>query len=103
MGKLPLHLPTMATCLGHSNLWLKPKRNIKPIIGSELYLVKDRHQKAFSRAKGESDDRYHQLLLAKVPKATKIFLNFALWASSKVCTANIRASTRSCWCNTAKA
>ncbi|MDX2070278.1 MAG: PHP domain-containing protein, partial [Haliscomenobacter sp.] len=44
------------------------KRNLKPIIGCEFYLVKDRHQKAFSRAKGESDERYHQLLLAKNAK-----------------------------------
>jgi DNA polymerase-3 subunit alpha len=41
------------------------KRKIKPIIGCEFYLVKDRHRRAFSRAKGEQDDRYHQLLLAK--------------------------------------
>ena len=41
------------------------KRNIKPIIGCEFYLVDDRHKKAFSRAKGEKDKRYHQLLLAK--------------------------------------
>lgn len=44
------------------------KRNLKPIIGCEFYMVKDRHQKAFSRAKGESDERYHQLLLAKNAK-----------------------------------
>lgn len=44
------------------------KRNLKPIIGCEFYLVKDRHVKAFSRAKGESDERYHQLLLAKNAK-----------------------------------
>lgn len=41
------------------------KRNIKPIIGCEFYLVKDRHIKSFSRAKGEADKRYHQLMLAK--------------------------------------
>ncbi|MFK7775903.1 MAG: DNA polymerase III subunit alpha [Saprospiraceae bacterium] len=41
------------------------KRNIKPIIGCEFYLVEDRHKKSFSRAKGEKDKRYHQLLLAK--------------------------------------
>ena len=41
------------------------KRNIKPIIGCEFYLVKDRHVKSFSRAKGEADKRYHQLMLAK--------------------------------------
>lgn len=41
------------------------KRNIKPIIGCEFYLVKDRHKKSFERAKGERDVRYHQLLLAK--------------------------------------
>ncbi len=41
------------------------KRNIKPIIGCEFYLVKDRHKKSFERAKGEKDKRYHQLLLAK--------------------------------------
>ena len=41
------------------------KRNIKPMIGCEFYLVEDRHKKAFSRAVGEKDNRYHQLMLAK--------------------------------------
>jgi DNA polymerase-3 subunit alpha len=41
------------------------KRDLKPIIGCEFYLVEDRHRKSFSRAKGEADKRYHQLLLAK--------------------------------------
>ena len=36
---------------------------IKPIVGCEFYLVKDRHQKQFSRE--VRDKRYHQLLLAK--------------------------------------
>ncbi len=41
------------------------KRNIKPIIGCEFYLVEDRHIKSFSKSAGERDRRYHQLLLAK--------------------------------------
>ncbi len=41
------------------------KRELKPIIGCEFYLVADRHIKSFSRAKGQYDVRYHQLLLAK--------------------------------------
>jgi len=41
------------------------RRELKPIIGCEFYLVNDRHRKSFSRANGESDKRYHQLLLAK--------------------------------------
>jgi len=41
------------------------KHDLKPIIGCEFYLVADRHHKTFSRAKGERDKRYHQLLLAK--------------------------------------
>jgi DNA polymerase-3 subunit alpha len=41
------------------------KRGIKPIVGCEFYLVEDRHIKSFSRAKGQKDKRYHQLLLAK--------------------------------------
>ncbi len=41
------------------------KRGIKPIVGCEFYLVEDRHKKAFSRAAGESDKRFHQLMLAK--------------------------------------
>ncbi|MEZ5039729.1 MAG: DNA polymerase III subunit alpha [Saprospiraceae bacterium] len=41
------------------------RRDLKPIIGCEFYMVEDRHVKAFSRANGESDKRYHQLLLAK--------------------------------------
>ncbi|TXB64123.1 DNA polymerase III subunit alpha [Phaeodactylibacter luteus] len=44
------------------------KRNLKPIVGCEFYLVEDRHRKSFSRAKGEKDVRYHQLLLAKNQK-----------------------------------
>ncbi len=41
------------------------KRKIKPIVGCEFYLVEDRHIKSFKRSKGESDRRYHQLMLAK--------------------------------------
>ncbi len=41
------------------------KRSLKPMIGCEFYLVEDRHKKAFSRARGEKDNRYHQLMLAK--------------------------------------
>ncbi|MBK6905483.1 MAG: DNA polymerase III subunit alpha [Saprospirales bacterium] len=41
------------------------KRGLKAIVGCEFYLVEDRHKKVFSRAKGEQDHRYHQLLLAK--------------------------------------
>jgi len=36
---------------------------IKPIVGCEFYLVKDRHAKIFT--KEIKDDRYHQLFLAK--------------------------------------
>lgn len=43
------------------------QHGLKPIVGCEFYLVKDRFRKAFSRKKGESDNRYHQLLLAKDP------------------------------------
>ena len=39
------------------------KYNVKPIVGCEFYLVKDRHQKTFS--KEVKDNRFHQLLLAK--------------------------------------
>ncbi|PSR14977.1 MAG: DNA polymerase III subunit alpha [Bacteroidetes bacterium] len=41
------------------------RRKIKPIIGCEFYMVEDRHIKSFSRANGERDKRYHQLMLAK--------------------------------------
>ncbi|MEM1324300.1 MAG: DNA polymerase III subunit alpha [Bacteroidota bacterium] len=41
------------------------RRDLKPIIGCEFYLVEDRHRKSFSRARGEKDKRFHQLLLAK--------------------------------------
>ena len=41
------------------------KRNIKPIIGCEFYLVEDRHKQHFAKTKGEKDKRFHQLLLAK--------------------------------------
>ncbi len=36
---------------------------VKPIVGCEFYVVKDRHVKAFT--KEVKDDRYHQVLLAK--------------------------------------
>ena len=39
----------------------KPK--VKPIVGCEFYVVKDRHRKTFS--KEQKDERYHQILLAK--------------------------------------
>jgi DNA polymerase III subunit alpha len=39
------------------------KRNLKPIIGCEFYLVEDRHKRSFTA--GLRDQRYHQLLLAK--------------------------------------
>lgn len=41
------------------------KQGIKPIIGCEFYMVEDRFKRSFSKAKGERDIRYHQLLLAK--------------------------------------
>jgi DNA polymerase-3 subunit alpha len=41
------------------------KRDLKPIVGCEFYLVEDRHIRSFSRSKGERDKRYHQLMLAK--------------------------------------
>ena len=39
------------------------KHGVKPIIGCEFYLVKDRSQKTFTKEK--KDERCHQLLLAK--------------------------------------
>jgi DNA polymerase-3 subunit alpha len=44
------------------------KRDIKPIIGCEFYLVADRWKKSFQKSKGEKDKRYHQLLIAKNKK-----------------------------------
>ncbi len=44
------------------------KRNIKPIVGCEFYLVENRHEKSFEKSKGKRDIRYHQLLLAKDQK-----------------------------------
>jgi DNA polymerase-3 subunit alpha len=41
------------------------KYNVKPIVGCEFYMVADRHKKTFLRERGEKDERYHQLLLAK--------------------------------------
>jgi len=40
-------------------------RGLKAIVGCEFYLVEDRHKQSFSKIKGEKDERYHQLLLAK--------------------------------------
>nr|NKQ94639.1 PHP domain-containing protein [Escherichia coli] len=36
---------------------------VKPIVGCEFYVVKDRHAKTFT--KDVKDERYHQVLLAK--------------------------------------
>ena len=44
------------------------KRDIKPIVGCEFYLVADRHRQTFLKSKGERDNRFHQLLLAKNQK-----------------------------------
>ncbi len=44
------------------------KRGLKAIIGCEFYLVENRHKQSFSKARGERDIRYHQLLLAKDQK-----------------------------------
>ncbi len=41
------------------------KRNLKALVGCEFYLVEDRHKQQFQKSKGERDNRYHQLLLAK--------------------------------------
>lgn len=41
------------------------KRDIKPIVGCEFYMVEDRHKRSFLKSAGEKDKRYHQLLLAK--------------------------------------
>lgn len=41
------------------------KRDLKPIVGCEFYLVHDRHKRQFQVSKGERDNRFHQLLLAK--------------------------------------
>jgi len=41
------------------------KRDLKPIVGCEFYLVADRHKRQFQTSKGERDNRFHQLLLAK--------------------------------------
>lgn len=40
------------------------KENIKPIVGSEFYMVEDMYQTSFAGT-GKRDKRYHQLLLAK--------------------------------------
>ncbi len=44
------------------------KRNLKAIVGCEFYLVEDRHKQSFLKSKGEKDERFHQLLLAKNQK-----------------------------------
>jgi DNA polymerase III subunit alpha len=49
-------------------------QGILPIIGCEFYLSSDRHIKTFEKSKGQKDERYHQLLLAKNIKG---YPNFA--------------------------
>ncbi len=44
------------------------KRDIKPIVGCEFYLVENRHKQSFVKSKGERDKRFHQLMLAKNAK-----------------------------------
>ena len=51
----------VAEALKHMNDDGTPK--VKPIIGCEFYLVKDRHKKSFT--KEDRDVRFHQLFLAK--------------------------------------
>ena len=41
------------------------KRDLKPVVGCEFYLVEDRHKRKFQKSIGEKDKRYHQLMLAK--------------------------------------
>ena len=41
------------------------KRDIKPIVGCEFYLVEDASRNKFERSRGEKDIRYHQLMIAK--------------------------------------
>jgi DNA polymerase-3 subunit alpha len=41
------------------------KAGVKPILGCEFYMVDDRWKTSFAKSKGERDNRYHQLLLAK--------------------------------------
>lgn len=41
------------------------KKGIKPIVGCEFYLVANRFKRSFEKSKGEKDERFHQLLLAK--------------------------------------
>ncbi|MBK7220798.1 MAG: DNA polymerase III subunit alpha [Saprospiraceae bacterium] len=41
------------------------KKGIKPIVGCEFYMVENRWQKSFEKSKGQRDERFHQLLLAK--------------------------------------
>ena len=43
---------------------------VKPIVGCEFYVVEDRHRKVFS--KEIKDERYHQVLLAKLNAANRI-------------------------------
>lgn len=43
-------------------------QGIKPIIGCEFYLTEDRWIKSFEKSRGQKDNRYHQLLLAKNKK-----------------------------------
>jgi DNA polymerase-3 subunit alpha len=41
------------------------KHELKPVAGCEFYMVENRHKKSFAKSRGEKDNRYHQLLLAK--------------------------------------
>lgn len=41
------------------------KKGIKPIVGREFYMVENRWQKSFEKSKGQRDECFHQLLLAK--------------------------------------
>ncbi len=44
------------------------KRGIKALVGCEFYMVEDRFKQTFLKSKGEKDNRFHQLMLAKNQK-----------------------------------
>ena len=64
------------------------EKGIKPIVGCEFYLVKDRHKKTFEKVEVNVINDAITLLLAKTKKDTKIYLDSVRLVLLTVCMVN---------------
>jgi DNA polymerase III alpha subunit len=63
---------------------------VKPIVGCEFYVVRDRHAKAFTK----DQNVFIRSSLLRTRLDIKISSNSPPWVTSKGCTANIPVSTK---------